>query len=83
MAAIARWLVDWQRGRSQQRHTQVARPPSQEAEATHRIQIYFADSHGGRGWTDSRHKRPISSIVPNPGVKEMPLNEHQRLLEDC
>lgn len=42
-----------------------------EAEAVHRIQIYFADSHGCWRWTDSRHKRPLSSIVLNPGVKEM------------
>ncbi|KII92945.1 hypothetical protein PLICRDRAFT_491796 [Plicaturopsis crispa FD-325 SS-3] len=42
-----------------------------EAEAVHRIQIYFADTHGGWRWTDSRHKRPMSSIVLNPGVKEM------------
>ncbi|THH17283.1 hypothetical protein EW146_g3496 [Bondarzewia mesenterica] len=42
-----------------------------EAEAVHRIQIYFADSYGSWRWTDSRHKRPMSSIVLNPGVKEM------------
>ncbi|KAF5328700.1 hypothetical protein D9619_011488 [Psilocybe cf. subviscida] len=42
-----------------------------EAEAIHRIQIYFADAHGSWRWTDSRHKRPLSSIVLNPGVKEM------------
>src|SRR6266576_3515148 len=46
-----------------------------EAEAIHRIQIYFADSHGSWRWTDSRHKRPMSSIVLNPGVKEMLLND--------
>jgi chaperone BCS1 len=42
-----------------------------EAEAIHRIQIYFADSYGSWRYTDSRHKRPLSSIVLNPGVKEM------------
>ncbi|KAH8993112.1 hypothetical protein EDB92DRAFT_1944687 [Lactarius akahatsu] len=42
-----------------------------EAEAVHRIQIYFADSYGSWRYTDSRHKRPLSSIVLNPGVKEM------------
>jgi len=46
-----------------------------EAEAVHRIQIYFADSHGSWRWTDSRHKRPMSSIVLNPGVKEMLLSD--------
>ncbi|KAI0297937.1 hypothetical protein BC826DRAFT_1090769 [Russula brevipes] len=42
-----------------------------EAEAVHRIQIYFADSYGSWRYTDSRHKRPLSSIVLNRGVKEM------------
>lgn len=42
-----------------------------EAEAVHRIQIYFADSYGSWRYTDSRHKRPLSSIVLNLGVKEM------------
>ncbi|KZV62260.1 P-loop containing nucleoside triphosphate hydrolase protein [Peniophora sp. CONT] len=42
-----------------------------EAEAVHRIQIYFADTYGSWRWTDSRHKRPMSSIVLNEGVKEM------------
>jgi len=42
-----------------------------EVEAVHRIQIYFADSYGSWRYTDSRHKRPLSSIVLNPGVKEM------------
>ncbi|KAJ3819463.1 P-loop containing nucleoside triphosphate hydrolase protein [Lentinula raphanica] len=51
-----------------------------EAEAIHRIQIYFADSHGGWRWTDSRHKRPMSSIVLNPGVKEMLLNDTKDFL---
>lgn len=52
-----------------------------EAEAVHRIQIYFADSHGGWRWTDSRHKRPMSSIVLNPGVKEMLLNDAKDFLK--
>ncbi|KAJ3917942.1 P-loop containing nucleoside triphosphate hydrolase protein, partial [Lentinula edodes] len=52
-----------------------------EAEAIHRIQIYFADSHGGwRLWTDSRHKRPMSSIVLNPGYKEMLLSDTKDFL---
>ncbi|KAG6836567.1 hypothetical protein H0H93_006671 [Arthromyces matolae] len=51
-----------------------------EAEAIHRIQIYFADSHGSWRWTDSRHKRPMSSIVLNPGVKEMLLNDTKDFL---
>ncbi|KAF8634293.1 hypothetical protein AX17_004246 [Amanita inopinata Kibby_2008] len=52
-----------------------------EAEAIHRIQIYFADSHGSWRWTDSRHKRPMSSIVLNPGVKEMLLNDTKDFLK--
>jgi chaperone BCS1 len=52
-----------------------------EAEAVHRIQIYFADSHGSWRWTDSRHKRPMSSIVLNPGVKEMLLNDAKDFLK--
>ncbi|KAI9571183.1 hypothetical protein HD554DRAFT_2203657 [Boletus coccyginus] len=52
-----------------------------EAEAIHRIQIYFADSHGSWRWTDSRHKRPMSSIVLNPGVKEMLLNDARDFLK--
>jgi chaperone BCS1 len=52
-----------------------------EAEAVHRIQIYFADSHGCWRWTDSRHKRPISSIVLNQGVKEMLLADTKDFLK--
>ncbi|KAF7790052.1 hypothetical protein EIP86_001001 [Pleurotus ostreatoroseus] len=52
-----------------------------EAEAVHRIQIYFADSHGCWRWTDSRHKRPLSSIVLNPGVKEMLLADTKDFLK--
>lgn len=51
-----------------------------EAESVHRIQIYFADSHGSWRWTDSRHKRPMSSIVLNPGVKEMLLADTKDFL---
>jgi chaperone BCS1 len=52
-----------------------------EAEAVHRIQIYFADSHGSWRWTDSRHKRPMASIVLNPGVKEMLLDDTNDFLK--
>jgi mitochondrial chaperone BCS1 len=52
-----------------------------EAEAVHRIQIYFAEGHGGWRWTDSRHKRPMSSIVLNPGVKEMLLSDTRDFLK--
>ncbi|KAF8149354.1 hypothetical protein B0H34DRAFT_802368 [Crassisporium funariophilum] len=52
-----------------------------EAEAVHRIQIYFADAHGSWRWTDSRHKRPMASIVLNPGVKEMLLEDARDFLK--
>ena len=52
-----------------------------EAEAVHRIQIYFADSYGSWRWTDSRHKRPMSSIVLNPGVKEMLISDTHDFLK--
>lgn len=42
-----------------------------EKDTIHRVQIYFADSHGGWRYADSRHKRPLSSIVLGPGVKEV------------
>ncbi|KAJ3502846.1 hypothetical protein NLJ89_g8701 [Agrocybe chaxingu] len=51
-----------------------------EAEAVHRIQLYFADAHGSWRWSDSRHKRPMSSIVLNPGVKEMLLEDARDFL---
>ncbi|KAK0204018.1 P-loop containing nucleoside triphosphate hydrolase protein [Desarmillaria ectypa] len=52
-----------------------------EAEAVHRIQIYFADLYGNWRWTDSRHKRTMGSIVLNPGVKEMLLNDARDFLK--
>ncbi|EAU91005.2 mitochondrial chaperone BCS1 [Coprinopsis cinerea okayama7 len=51
-----------------------------EAECVHRIQIYFADAHGSWRWTDSRAKRPLSSIVLNPGVKEMLVDDAKDFL---
>jgi hypothetical protein len=50
-----------------------------EAEAVHKIQIYTAD-RGYWRWADSRHKRPMRSIVLNPGVKEMLLNDAKDFL---
>ncbi|KAK6977499.1 P-loop containing nucleoside triphosphate hydrolase protein [Favolaschia claudopus] len=51
-----------------------------EAEAVHRIQIFFADPHGTWRWADSRHKRPLGSIVLDPGVKEMLLGDARDFL---
>ena len=70
--------------RDQRAHcARQAKKEHDEAEAVHRIQIYFADSHGGWrwSWTDSRHKRPISLINrPQPWhVKEVLLASPKRL----
>ncbi|KZT51838.1 P-loop containing nucleoside triphosphate hydrolase protein [Calocera cornea HHB12733] len=46
-----------------------------ELDSEHRIQIYFADSHGSFRWTDSRHKRPMSSIVLEDETKNMLMND--------
>ncbi|KAG8811349.1 hypothetical protein FRC17_002513 [Serendipita sp. 399] len=51
-----------------------------EQECVDRVQIYFADQHGSWRWTDSRHKRPLSSIVLNPGVIEMLLADAKDFL---
>ncbi|KAF7291312.1 hypothetical protein MIND_01275300 [Mycena indigotica] len=51
-----------------------------EAEAVHRINIYFADPHGSWRWADARHKRPLGTIVLEPGVKEMLLGDARDFL---
>ncbi|KAF7977836.1 hypothetical protein HWV62_2581 [Athelia sp. TMB] len=48
-----------------------------EKDAEHRVHIFMADtSFGGWRWNGARQKRPMSSIVLQPGVKDM-------LLTDC
>ncbi|TFK73736.1 P-loop containing nucleoside triphosphate hydrolase protein [Pluteus cervinus] len=48
-----------------------------EKDAEHRVHIYLADpTYGCWRWNGARQKRPMSSIVLQPGVKEM-------LLADC
>ncbi|KAK2467355.1 hypothetical protein APHAL10511_000590 [Amanita phalloides] len=48
-----------------------------EKDAVHRVHIYLADtSYSCWRWNGARHKRPMSSIVLQPGVKDM-------LLADC
>ncbi|KAG8812079.1 hypothetical protein FRC17_002210, partial [Serendipita sp. 399] len=42
-----------------------------EADAEHRIHIYLADHYGYWRYNGSRQKRPLSSIVLEPGVKDM------------
>ncbi|KAH8108653.1 P-loop containing nucleoside triphosphate hydrolase protein [Phellopilus nigrolimitatus] len=47
-----------------------------EKDAEHRVHIFMADSYGSWRWNGARQKRPMSSIVLEPGVKDM-------LLADC
>ncbi|KAF8555862.1 P-loop containing nucleoside triphosphate hydrolase protein [Imleria badia] len=48
-----------------------------EKDAEHRVHIYMADTtYGCWRWNGARQKRPMSSIVLQPGVKDM-------LLADC
>ncbi|KZP28643.1 P-loop containing nucleoside triphosphate hydrolase protein [Athelia psychrophila] len=48
-----------------------------EKDAEHKVHIFMADtSFGGWRWNGARQKRPMSSIVLQPGVKDM-------LLTDC
>ncbi|OCB87677.1 hypothetical protein A7U60_g5203 [Sanghuangporus baumii] len=47
-----------------------------EKDAEHRVHIFMADSYGSWRWNGARQKRPMSSIVLDPSVKEM-------LLADC
>ncbi|KAJ7065335.1 P-loop containing nucleoside triphosphate hydrolase protein [Mycena amicta] len=48
-----------------------------EKDAEHRVHIFLADpTYGCWRWNGARQKRPMSSIVLQPGVKEM-------LLADC
>ena len=54
-----------------------------EKDTIHRVQIYFADSHGGWRYADSRHKRPLSSIVLGPGVKEVNLFSWSIFMFSC
>ncbi|KAF8721817.1 hypothetical protein AX14_010168 [Amanita brunnescens Koide BX004] len=47
-----------------------------EKDAVHRVHIYLADTqYNCWRWNGARHKRPMSSIVLQPGVKDMILND--------
>ncbi|TDL26593.1 P-loop containing nucleoside triphosphate hydrolase protein [Rickenella mellea] len=46
-----------------------------EKDAEHRVHIFMADSYGSWRWNGARQKRPMSSIVLEPGVKDMILND--------
>jgi mitochondrial chaperone BCS1 len=47
-----------------------------EADAEHRVHIFLAEQHGYWRWNGARQKRPLSSIVLEPEVKDM-------LVADC
>ncbi|KAH9930264.1 P-loop containing nucleoside triphosphate hydrolase protein [Fomitopsis serialis] len=52
-----------------------------EKDAVHRVHIYMADTtYGGWRWNGARQKRPMSSIVLEPGVKDMILADCQDFL---
>ncbi|KIO24689.1 hypothetical protein M407DRAFT_212210 [Tulasnella calospora MUT 4182] len=42
-----------------------------EADMEHRVHIFLADAYGNWRWNGARAKRPLSSIVLEPGVKDM------------
>ncbi|KAJ8591411.1 P-loop containing nucleoside triphosphate hydrolase protein [Rhizopogon salebrosus TDB-379] len=57
-----------------------------EKDAEHRVHIFMADTtYGCWRWNGARQKRPMSSIVLQPGVKDMLLADCKDFLcsEDC
>ncbi|KAI1786997.1 P-loop containing nucleoside triphosphate hydrolase protein [Ganoderma leucocontextum] len=57
-----------------------------EKDAEHRVHIFMADTtYGCWRWNGARQKRPMSSIVLEPGVKDMILADCKDFLasEDC
>ncbi len=40
-----------------------------EADMEHKVQIFLADAYGHWRWNGARQKRPLASIVLEPGVK--------------
>ncbi|KAI8985640.1 hypothetical protein BD414DRAFT_417061 [Trametes punicea] len=57
-----------------------------EKDAEHRVHIFMADTtYGHWRWNGARQKRPMSSIVLEPGVKDMILADCKDFLasEDC
>ncbi|QRV88583.1 mitochondrial chaperone BCS1 [Ceratobasidium sp. AG-Ba] len=51
-----------------------------EQDMEHRVHIFLADQHGGWRWNGARQKRPMSSIVLEPGVKDMLLADAKDFL---
>lgn len=52
-----------------------------EKDAEHRVHIFVADAHGNWRWNGARQKRPMTSIVLEPGIKEMILNDCKDFLQ--
>ena len=46
-----------------------------EKDAEHHVHIFIADAFRSWHWNGARQKRPMSSIVLEPGVKDMSLND--------
>ncbi|CAE6442542.1 unnamed protein product [Rhizoctonia solani] len=51
-----------------------------EQDMEHRVHIFLADQSGGWRWNGARQKRPMSSIVLEPGVKDMLLTDAKDFL---
>ncbi|KAJ1306389.1 hypothetical protein OPQ81_007394 [Rhizoctonia solani] len=51
-----------------------------EQDMEHRVHIFLADQGGGWRWNGARQKRPMSSIVLEPGVKDMLLTDAKDFL---
>ncbi|KAG8930075.1 hypothetical protein FRC02_004646 [Tulasnella sp. 418] len=51
-----------------------------KAEEANRVSIYIADPYNNWRWSGSRPKRPLSSIVLNPGIKETLLDDARDFL---
>ncbi|CAE6452205.1 unnamed protein product [Rhizoctonia solani] len=51
-----------------------------EQDMEHRVHIFLADQVGGWRWNGARQKRPMSSIVLEPGVKDMLLTDAKDFL---
>ncbi|KAG8733810.1 hypothetical protein FRC11_001972 [Ceratobasidium sp. 423] len=51
-----------------------------EQDMEHRVHIFLADQSGGWRWNGARQKRPMSSIILEPGVKDMLLTDAKDFL---
>ncbi|CAE6478948.1 hypothetical protein ACGC1H_003932 [Rhizoctonia solani] len=51
-----------------------------EQDMEHRVHIFLAEQGGGWRWNGARQKRPMSSVVLEPGVKDMLLTDAKDFL---